>query len=67
MATILQAFGKKIAVLRNKKGLTQEQLAWKVEITVNYISKLERGLANPSYTILLKIKQGLGCSWEDIL
>lgn len=42
---INKQFGKRFKEARNKKGLTQEELAEKLNLPVQYISYLERGAA----------------------
>jgi len=46
---------------RLKKGLTQEELAEKVGTKQSAISRLERGMANPSLSFLKRLAKGLGC------
>ena len=43
-----QMIGARIKDIRTKKGLTQEQLAEKIEINPKYLSSIERGLENPT-------------------
>ena len=52
--------GNKIKELRNKKGLTQEELADRCELSKGFISQLERDLTSPSIATLLDILQCLG-------
>ena len=52
--------GKKIRDLRNQKGLTQQELADRTELTKGYISQLEHGLAAPSVLTLLDLIECLG-------
>ena len=52
--------GKKIKDLRNRKGLTQQELADRTELTKGFISQLERNLTSPSIGTLLDIIQCLG-------
>lgn len=40
--------GKKIKRLRLKKGLTQEELGERTDLTKGYISQLGRNLSSPS-------------------
>jgi transcriptional regulator with XRE-family HTH domain len=48
-----QAIGKRIHRLRTERGLTQRQLAIPEErISYAYISRVERGLRNPSHRAL---------------
>ena len=50
--------GEKIKDLRNKNGLTQQELADRAELTKGYISQLERGQVAPSVVTLLELKSG---------
>ena len=52
--------GKKIRELRMMKGLTQEELADRSELSKGFISQLERDLTSPSITTLIDILQCLG-------
>ena len=45
--------------------MTQEELAEFVEISANYLSKIERGLNIPSADIFLKIAEKIGLTMED--
>ena len=54
--------GKKIRELRMWKGLTQEELADRSELSKGFISQLERNLTSPSITTLMDILQCLGTS-----
>ena len=47
--------GKIILKIREKKKLTQEQLALLCDIDRSYLFKIEEGKANPSVKILNKI------------
>jgi len=57
--------GVKIKELRLKKGLTQEELANRCELTKGYISQLENDLTSPSIATLGDILQNLGSSLKD--
>ncbi len=52
--------GKKIKALRIQKGLTQEELADRAELTKGFISQVERDLTSPSIATLIDILQCLG-------
>lgn len=52
--------GKKIRELRIRKGLTQEELADRSELSKGFISQLERDLTSPSITTLIDLLQCLG-------
>lgn len=57
--------GKKIKELRMQKGLTQEELADRAELSKGFISQVERDLTSPSIASLIDILQCLGTSLED--
>ena len=54
--------GNKLKELRVLKGLTQEELADRSELSKVFISQLERNLTSPSITTLMDILQCLGTS-----
>lgn len=45
--------GRKIKNLRLKKGLTQEELGERTDLSKGYISQLERDLSSPSIETFL--------------
>lgn len=51
--------GIRIAELRKQKGLTQEALAGKMEVSPKYLSSIERGKENPTLNMLIKIADSL--------
>lgn len=59
--------GKRIAELRKKKGLTQEQLAEKLNISTSNLGKLERGLQSFSIDLLIEIGFFFGVSTDYLL
>lgn len=52
--------GNKIKELRVQKGLTQEELADRAELTKGFISQVERNHTSPSIATLIDILQCLG-------
>ena len=54
--------GNKLKELRVLKGLTQEELADRSELSKGFISQLECNLTSPSITTLMDILQCLGTS-----
>ena len=57
--------GRRIKDLRNQKGLTQQELADRTELTKGYISQLEHGLVAPSVITLLDLIECLGTTASD--
>ena len=63
----IEKIGKFIKELREEKGLTQDELAKKIPISRQAISKWERGLAIPDAQILLKLSEFFSVSVNEIL
>ena len=59
--------GENIKKYRNRKGMTQVQLAEAVTVTHPMITAYERGTKNPSLQVAFEISKVLGCTLEDLL
>lgn len=57
--------GEKIKRMRKQKGLTQEELADRCELTKGYISQLENNLNSPSIATLTDILSALGSNLAE--
>lgn len=57
--------GHKLKELRVAKGLTQEELADRAELSKGFISQIERDLTSPSISTLVDILQCLGTNLKD--
>jgi transcriptional regulator with XRE-family HTH domain len=66
MDDLRKKFGKRLQTLRRQAGLTQEQLAEATEISVDFISLVERGINSPSFDNLEKLAKALGVSIRDL-
>lgn len=62
---IKQKIGKRIAQLRNQKGITQEGLGYESEIHRAYIAAVESGKRNISVEALEKVIKGLGVTFLE--
>ena len=51
--------GKAIKLCRTQRGMNQKQLAEKAEISVSYLSLLEKGKRDLNYSTLQNISNGL--------
>ena len=56
--------GGKIKSIRLRRGLTQEELALRTELTKGYISQLENDVASPSIATLIDILNVLGVTLQ---
>lgn len=57
--------GKIIQKLRKDKNLTQEELAEKIDLSTNYLSKVERGLSVLNVEAFLKMADVLDFTLDD--
>lgn len=60
-------FSVYIKKLRNSKGLSQEDIAEQMDITLSAYSKIERGLTDPTYSRMRQIAQILKFDLSEIL
>lgn len=67
MEKALSLLGKRIKEARAKAELTQEELAEKANIAVNYLSEIERGVKMPSLPSFVALAQALGVSADALL
>jgi len=56
----------RIEELRNARGIKQEELASKMEVSRQTISSLENGKYNPSIFLAFKISRFFGLSIEEV-
>ena len=56
-----------IQQLRREKGLTQKELAQRLNVTDKAVSKWERGLSSPDISLLIPLSELLGLSTTELL
>lgn len=61
------AMGARLREARNKRNLTQEQLAERVNKVTTYISDIERGAKSPSLGLFIEIVNALNVSSDYVL
>jgi transcriptional regulator with XRE-family HTH domain len=61
-----ELLGETIKRIREKKGMTQEDLADKAASNVSYLAKIENGYVNTSVRYLIKIARGLDVKVKDL-
>ena len=59
-------YGERLRELRLERGFTQEEIAFRADITPSYYGQIERGTANPTISILNKICEVMGIRITDI-
>ena len=64
---LLVAFGLHLRILRKSAGLSQQKLAYKADVSLSQISRLERGLLNPTLSTLSVLAKALEVPLEDLV
>lgn len=59
--------GNEIRQLRRKRGFTQEKLAELADLSVPYVSHLERGTKKPSLAVLVRLAESLDVTADRLL
>lgn len=52
--------GRNVKRLREEQGLAQDELAHRADVHRTYLSGVERGIRNPTVTVLVRIADALG-------
>jgi transcriptional regulator with XRE-family HTH domain len=63
----LAALGRAICALRERAGLTQEQLADASGLHATWLGEAERGRRNPTYQSLSRLAAGLGVPLAELV
>ena len=63
----LNSLGKRVREAREKKYLSREQLAEKVELAPYYLGEIERGTKFPSLAVFIRLCDVLGVSADYLL
>jgi transcriptional regulator with XRE-family HTH domain len=59
MSFLRAKFGQRLRQIRKQRDLTQEQLAESIQVSVEFISNMERGINAPSFQTLEKLSRSL--------
>ena len=65
--SIEELFGNVLKLLRNEKGISQEELGFESGYHRTYISMLERGMKSPSLKTIFQLAQALDVEPSDIM
>jgi transcriptional regulator with XRE-family HTH domain len=63
----MQKFGAVVRALREKRGLTQEELAERAEVSATYIGYIERGDNVPTLIVILQLASALSVRPAELL
>ncbi len=59
--------GANVRRLRQVRGLTQEELAFRSKIDLTYMGGIERGKRNPSLLVMVRIAKALGADPVELI
>jgi transcriptional regulator with XRE-family HTH domain len=62
-----KALGQAVAAARDEEGLTQAALAKKARMHVTYLSGVENGQRNPTWTVVSQLAQALGLKFSELV
>jgi len=65
-ASLREQFGLQLRSLRLQRDLTQEQLAEAAEISVDFLSLVERGINSPSFEVIERLSKSLKVEVKDL-
>lgn len=67
MKAEFERIGKNIQILRKSKKITQERMAEFMDVSISYISQIERGATTISLGVLYQISDFLDCTVSNLI
>ena len=64
---IRKKFGKRLRALREERGWSQEEFADRAGLHRTYVSAVERGVRNPTLSVLERLSKALGVSMTELV
>ena len=64
---IRRYIGRAVRKLREERGWSQEELAYRADVHRTYVSGLENGARNPTVTVIAKFAKALGVPANALL
>lgn len=63
---LCRKFGQKVAELRKELSMTQEELAFRANISPSYMSALERGITDTTISTAKRLAKGLKTQLKNL-
>lgn len=63
---LVRKFGKKILFLRKNIGFTQDELAFRADISTSYLSAIERGITDTTISTAKRLAKALKVDIEEL-
>jgi len=67
MNNVSKQFGQRARAIRLKQGLSQGDVAKRMNVHRSYISSIERGVRNPSLKVIQRIAKALEVPMEKLI
>ena len=64
---LCRKFGQKITALRKILGISQEELAFRANISPSYMSAIERGITDTTISTAKRLAKGLEVSLSNLI
>ena len=64
---VLKRLGRRMQAARKDCGFTQDELSAASGVSVRHIAKIEKGVMNPSFEILIQLVTVLGISLDSLI
>lgn len=64
---VRKKFGKRLRALREARGWSQEEFADRAGLHRTYVSAVERGVRNPTLSVLERLAKALGIRLSELL
>lgn len=64
---LLERLGHHLKAIRTSKGLSQEEVAYRADIPINQVGRIERGEVNTTVSTLFALAKGLEVLPEQLL
>ena len=64
---VRKKFGKRLRALREARGWSQEEFADRAGLHRTYVSAVERGVRNPTLSVLERLATALGVSMAEMV
>ncbi len=63
---LAKKFGQKISSLRKKESITQDELAFKVNISPSYLSAIERGITDTTISTAKRLAKAFNMTLPEL-
>lgn len=64
---VRKKFGKQLRALREERGWSQEEFADRAGLHRTYVSAVERGVRNPTLSVLERLAKAFGIKLSELL